>query len=158
MKRGAYLVSLFSRRVTLIVLNCLTLGLPLWWIFRPELIFVNKHVNETAPGEIGSLEPVFTGEVYSVGDAQIRGRVDLVRSGGTLKLEILNLKSSSIKQFNVVIARDVNSWSKGTALGNITVDGGQKLILPAGIDPAVRKTVLLISDGHVAASAVLEPF
>lgn len=158
MKHGAYLASSFPKRVTLIALAGLALALPLWWIFRPELLFVNKRVDQIAPDEISSLEPLFTGSFHSVGDAQISGRVDIVRSGATLKLEIVNLESRSSKLFNVVIALDVNSWSKGTALGNITVDRSQRLILPAGIDPAVRKTVLLTSDGHVAASAVLEPF
>ena len=132
----------------------------LWWVFRPELLFVNKRVNDAAPSGIAALQPVFTGELHAVGGAAAtHGRVNIFRQGSSLQLQISNLESKAGPSFTVALAADAGSTSGGTNLGSVTVSGNEKLTIPTGLDPGSDRPVLLIDASHqVVAKAALEPF
>ena len=139
---------------TLLVLACL------WWLFRPERLFINMRVNEAAPSGIAALQPVFTGELHAVsGAAATHGRVNIFKDGSGLRLQISDLESKAGRSFVVALATEADSTSGGTSLGSVTVSGNEKLAIPTGLDPGNDKTVLLMDATHqVVAKAALEPF
>ncbi len=153
-------LSIWHKHRTLIICSALVVLACLWWVFRPELLFVNKRVNDAAPSGIAALQPVFTGELHAVGGAAAtHGRVNIFRQGSSLQLQISNLESKAGPSFTVALAADAGSTSGGTNLGSVTVSGNEKLTIPTGLDPGSDRPVLLIDASHqVVAKAALEPF
>ncbi len=139
---------------TLLVLACL------WWLFRPERLFINMRVNEAAPGGIAALQPVFTGELHAVsGAAATHGRVNIFKQGSSLQLRFSNLESTAGTSFTVALTTKAGSESGATSLGSVTISGHEKLTIPMGLDPGSNNTVLLIDPPHqLVAKATLESF
>lgn len=160
MVSSANRLSMWRKHRTLIICLALVVLACLWWLFRPELLFVNKRVNEAAPSGIAALQPVFTGELHAVGGAgATHGRVNILKEGSGLQLEISNLESTAGRSFAVALAAKAGSTSDATSLGSVTVSGDEKLAIPPGLDPGSNTTVLLIDGSHrVIAKAALEPF
>lgn len=143
----------------LIICSALAVLACVWWLFRPERLLINQRVNEMAPHGIASLQPVLTGELHAVnGAVGTHGRVNIVKEGSSLQLQISNLESKAGGLFSVALTDETDS-SGGTNLGSVTVSGDEKLMIPVGLDPAGEKTVLLMDASHqVVAKAILEPF
>lgn len=161
MVSSANRTSIWRKYRTLIICFAVAVLAYLWWQFRPELLFVNKRVNEAPPGSIAALQPVFTGELHAVGSAaEAHGRVNIFREGHGLQLQISNLETTAGASFTVVLAAKAASITGGTNLGSVTVSGNEKLAIPSGVDPGSNSTVLLIDASHqaVVAKATLEPF
>ena len=138
-------LSIWHKHRTLIICSALVVLACLWWLFRPELLFVNKRVSDAAPSGIAALQPVFTGELHAVGGAAAtHGRVNIFKQGSSLQLQISNLESKAGPSFTVALATKAGSTSGGTSLGSVTVSGNKRLAIPTGLDPASNRTVLLI--------------
>lgn len=146
-------------RALLILLGLMVLT-GLWWLFRPERLFINVQVDEKAPAGITDIQPVFTGSLTPVGDVRdIHGRVNIRKSGDHLQLEIANLESKSAQSFTAAVGPDATSISAAKPLGTVTVEGHEKLAIPPGLDLGANKTVLLIDNSNrVLAAATIEPF
>lgn len=153
-------LSIWRKHRTLIICSALVVLACLWWLFRPELLFVNQRVNEVAPDGISALQPVFTGELHAVGAAAAtHGRVNIFRKGSSLQLQISNFESTAGISFTVALAAKAGATSGATSLGSLTASGNEKLTIPTGLDPDRNRTVLLIDTSHqVVATADLEPF
>jgi hypothetical protein len=137
----------------------LVVGIALWWLFRPERLFINQQVSEAAPDGVASLQPAFTGSLRAAaGASEISGRVNVVKTGGKLHLEIATFESKATQSFIVALAPNADSRVGALTLGAVTVVGHEGLMLPAGVDLAINKTVLLISANQIVATAALEPF
>lgn len=160
MVSSANRLSLWRKHRTLLICSALVVLACLWWLFRPELLFVNKRVNETAPSGIAALQPVFTGDLHAVSGAGVtKGRVNVLKKGNSLQLEISDLESTAGRSFTVALAAVADSTSGATHLGSVTVSNNEKLAIPPGLDPGSNTTVLLIDASHrVIAKAALEPF
>ena len=153
-------VSAWRRYRTVLTLLALLLAIGLWWLFRPERLFINQQVDETAPAGIAAIQPVFTGSLHSIGEKdKIQGRVNVVKNGNRLQLEIPNLESKARSSFTVALASSADSMSAEKTLGTITIAGHEKLAIPSGLDLTSNKMVLLTDESHnVLAKATLESF
>lgn len=154
------MVSPWRKYRLLIIVSAIAAAACLWWLFRPELLFIDKHVNESAPAAIAEIQPLFTGSLHAHGDApETAGRVNVLKTGDRLQLEISNLHSKAGTSFEVALALAADQASQTRALGKIVIAGDQTLTIPPGIDPAINKTVLLTDDSQrILATATLEPF
>jgi hypothetical protein len=150
----------WRKRRTVIVVLAFAVAVCLWWLFRPELLFVNRHINEAAPAAIAKLQPLFTGNLHAVDDVpETAGRVNVVKKGNSLHLEISNLESKAATSFGVALAVAPDQASESQVLGNITIAGHEALVIPRDLDPTIKKTVLLTDNSQrILATATLEPF
>ena len=157
--RGTHAVSFWRQHRTLITLAALLVAVALWWLFRPELLFINKQVNQAAPVGIAAIQPVFTASLHAVGNAgETHGRVNILKNGNELQLEMSNLESKAASSFTVALG-PTESLAQAKVLGDVVVGGHEKLALPPGLNPASDKTVLLTDNAHrILAKATLEPF
>jgi hypothetical protein len=146
-------------RVAIIVVS-LAVAVCLWWLFRPELLVINKRVNETAPAAIAEIQPLFTGTLHAAGNArETAGRVNVLKKGNSLQLEILNLESKAATSFTVSLAPSADQASQSKLLGQVTVGSHQALVIPHDLDPTIDKTVLLTDNSkRVVAVTSLEAF
>lgn len=151
--------SFWRKHRTLLILIFLAVAVVLWWLFRPELLFINKRVSQAAPPGVDAIQPLFTGSLHAVGDASdTHGRVNILKAGNQLQFEISNLESKAANSFTVALGPG-ESLPQAKVLGEVVVGRQQSLALPAGLDPASNGTVLLTDNGHrVLAKATLEPF
>ena len=145
---------------SLIIVTAIAATAYLWWLFRPELLFISKHASESAPSAIAEIQPLFTGSLHALSDApETAGRVNVLKTGDSLQLEISNLQSEAATSFEVALALAVDRSSPTRVLGKIAIAEHQTLTIPPGIDPAITKTVLLTDDSQrILATATLEPF
>jgi hypothetical protein len=149
---------LWRLRIPLLLLGFFA-AIGLWWLFRPELLFINQRVNETAPTAVATLQPIFTGSLRPLpGMQDTHGRVNIIGRYGQLQLEITNFDSKEAPDFTVALAPMVDSSAAVQSLGSVTIAGHEVLPLPVGIDPTVDKAVLLMKDKRLVATAILEPF
>lgn len=153
-------VSALRKYRTLFVIIALPILVGLWWLFRPERLFINQQVNEAAPAGVADLQPVFTGSFHAAtpGGANIHGRVNVLKDGSKLRLQFTNLESTTTKSFTVALAPGVSSSAGAKTLGDITVAAPKMLDVPAGVNPATDKTVLLMKSNQIIATATLEAF
>ncbi len=157
--RGTDAVSFWRKHRTLIALAALLVAVVLWWLFRPELLFINTQVSQAAPPGIAAIQPLFTGNLHGTGDAgETHGRVNILKNGNELQLELSNLESKAASSFTVALG-PTESLAQAKVLGDVEVGGHEKLALPPGLDPENNRTVLL-TDGprRILAKATLEPF
>ena len=157
--RGTEAFSFWRKHRTLIALAALLVAVVLWWLFRPELLFINTQVSQAAPPGIAGIQPLFTGSLHGAGDAgETHGRVNILKNGNELQLEMSNLESKAASSFTVALG-PTESLAQAKALGEVVVNGHEKLALPPGLNPASDKTVLLTDNAHrILAKATLEPF
>ncbi|MGC2662308.1 MAG: hypothetical protein WA324_30460 [Bryobacteraceae bacterium] len=145
-------------RVPLLVLGFVA-AISLWWLFRPELLFINQRVNETTPIAVATLQPIFTGSFRPlVGMQDTHGRVNIIDRRGGLQLEITNFRSKEAASLTIALASKIEPRDQVQTLGTVAATGKTVLPLPAGLDLSIDKTVLLIKDKEVVATAILEPF
>jgi hypothetical protein len=145
---------------SLIALSALVAGTVLWWLFRPELLFIDKHVNEAEPPGIAAIQPAFTGSLHAASDAgETHGRVNILKTGKDLHLEISDLESKADGPFTVALAPTPDSTWGAHVLGTVTTAGHEKLPIPPGIDLASNTAVLLMDPSQrVIGKATIEPF
>src|SRR3989442_7085497 len=125
------------------------IGIPVltgaWWAFRPEKLFINQKVNETAPAALSSEpEALYTGKLE--GEIhQTSGRATIYKTtDGKEYLRLSDFTTSNGPDVHVLLVRapdrpleeelvqgDLDSVALGTVKGN---QGDQNYDLPAGTD------------------------
>ncbi|HTW45984.1 MAG TPA: DM13 domain-containing protein [Acidobacteriaceae bacterium] len=143
----------------------------LWYLFRPEELFINKRVNEPAPFAANdAAQPIYTGTL-SEKLHETSGRATVYRQpDGTLTLRLTDFHTSNGSDVHVVLttANDPALQSKvpGKALSSIDIgelkgnEGDQEYKLPPNIDFARYSTVAIYCERFKAVfgTATLQPF
>ena len=143
----------------------------LWYLFRPEKLFINQRVNEVAPFSTGnSAQPAFTG-LLSRKLHETRGRATIYKAAdGTMSLRLTDFSTSNGPDVHVVLATETDPGLKGNvpgqALKSIEVgalkgnEGDQEYRLPANVDLARYDMVAIYCERFraVFGTAKLEPF
>lgn len=135
------------------------MAIVLWWLFRPEALFISRQVSETAPADVAEIQPLFTGSLHTAGTAApTTGRVNVLKTGAGYQVEISDLESPATGPFTVeMAANDADPQPAG--LGTVSASGHEKLTLPAGLSPNGHRIVWLMDrSNQVVAKANLEPF
>ena len=156
----------FRRLRPLLLIVGLIVICALWALFRPEKLFVNQRVDEKAPAEIGNLEPLFTGSLHQVGNGkEIHGRINVLKQGGGLQVEIANLETKAVGPFTLSIAADntshMDTGKRARILGTLPAGATHGLLpLAADMNPVTSKTILLTDETthQIIAEATLEEF
>ena len=124
----------------------------LWYLFRPEKLFINQRVNEAAPfASGGASQPVFTG-LLSGKLHETKGRATVYRApDGTMSLRLTDFSTSNGPDVHVVlVAADdpgLKNNAPGQALRSTEIgvlkgnEGNQEYKLPANVDLAKYDTV-----------------
>jgi hypothetical protein len=157
------------RVVTVVVAVVVAVGL--WYLFRPEKLFINQRVNEAAPIAVNnSSQPAFTG-LLSSKLHETKGRATVYKaSDGTMSLRLTDFSTSNGPDVHVVLAEASDPGLKnnvpGQALQSIEVgmlkgnEGDQEYKLPANVDLARYDTVVIycVRFRAVFGTAKLEAF
>jgi hypothetical protein len=157
------------RVVTVVVAIVAAAGL--WYLFRPEKLFINQRVNEEAPFVAGnSPQPAFTG-LLSGKLHETKGRATVYKAqDGTMSLRLTDFSTSNGPDVHVVLAEASDPGLKnnvpGTALQSIEVgtlrgnEGNQEYSLPANVDLTRYDTVAIYCERFraVFGTAKLESF
>lgn len=117
-----------------------------WYLFRPELIFINKKVNEAHPAALqnqtANMVNIASGHFSSVAHETI-GEVTLLRVNGKIILRLAKFRTSNgpdVRVYLIKVAKDqsIDEAIKqksfidlGPLKGNI---GDQNYELPMGVD------------------------
>lgn len=152
------------------VVAALLLG-AVWYLFRPEKLFINQRVNEAAPvAANGQAQPIYTGRLHTkLHDTS--GRATVYRQpDGTRTLKLSDFHTSEGPDVHVVIAASddpaLQSPVPGMALTSVEVgalkgnEGDQDYRLPAKTDLARYNTVVIYCERFraVFGAASLQPF
>ena len=143
----------------------------LWYLFRPEKLFINKRVDEAAPfAQDDASQPVYTGRFRTVVH-ETSGRASVYRNtNGSLSLKLTDFNTSNGPDVHVVLAKAgdpaLAKTSPGTPLDSVEVapikgnEGDQEYALPAGSDLAKYNTVVIYCERFraVFGAADLQPF
>jgi hypothetical protein len=157
------------RVVTAIVAIIAATGL--WYLFRPEKLFINQRVNEAAPIAVGnSPQLVFTG-LLNGKLHETKGRAAVYRAqDGTMSLRLTDFSTSNGPDVHVVLVAAGDPGLKnnvpGQALESIEVgalkgnEGNQEYKLPANADLTRYNTVAIYCERFraVFGTAKLESF
>jgi len=156
---------MFSGVVAVIVLG------GLWYLFRPEKLFINQRVNEAVPvATNGQAQPIYTGRLHAkLHDTS--GRATVYRQpDGTLTLRLSDFHTSNGPDVHVVLAAPddpaLQSSAPGNALTSVEVgalkgdEGDQDYSLPAKADLARYNTVVIYCERFraVFGDGSLQPF
>ena len=157
------------RVVTVIVAVIAVAGL--WYLFRPEKLFITQRVNEAAPITAGnSAQPAFTG-LLSGKLHETKGRATVYRAqDGTMSLRLTDFSTSNGPDVHVVLVTagdpGLKNNAPGQALESIEVgalkgnEGNQEYKLPANVDLTRYNTVAIYCERFraVFGTAKLESF
>jgi hypothetical protein len=129
-----HFVGMRNRKATLLV----AIGIPVavigWAAFRPELLFVNKSVNETGPA---AAETLRTGSFESYAH-ETKGKATILKSAGSLVLRLSEFSTSNGPDVHILLSKtnDPQNIAGSIDLGSIKGNqGDQNYTLPAGTDP-----------------------
>jgi hypothetical protein len=92
-----------------------------WWAFRPEKLFVNQRVSETAPASVNSeAEPLYTGKLEGKGH-KTAGRATIYKDGsGKQYLRLTDFTTSNGPDVHVLLVRaDDQALAKEVAAGEL---------------------------------------
>jgi hypothetical protein len=143
----------------------------LWYLFRPEKLFINQRVNEAAPFAADrDAQPLYTGKL-SGKLHETSGRATVYRQpDGTLILRLTDFHTSNGPDVHVVLATAddpaLQSAAPGKALASVEVgglkgnEGDQDYKLPANTDFARYSIVAIYCERFhaVFGTATLQPF
>lgn len=120
-----------------------TLGAAAWYLFRPELLFVDRHSSEAPPTVAGATPAPVLARGTFVSDAhETAGRVSLQRTGSGLVLRLEGFSTSNGPDVRVyLVAADSIEGSRtvkraevidlGALKGNL---GDQNYVVPGDVD------------------------
>ncbi len=123
-----------NRKATLVAAIGIPLAILGWAAFRPELLFVNKSVNETGPAVAETLR---TGSFESYAH-ETKGKVTILKSAGGFVLRLSEFSTSNGPDVHVLLSKtsDPTNIAGSVDLGSIKGNqGDQNYTLPAGTDP-----------------------
>jgi len=129
-----------NRKVTLLVAIGIPVAIIGWAAFRPELLFVNKSVNETGPAVAETLR---TGSFESYAH-ETKGKAAILKSGGSLILRLSQFSTSNGPDVHILLSKtsDPKDITGSLDLGSIKGNqGDQNYTLPAGTDPTAFNAV-----------------
>ena len=129
-----------NRKVTLLVAIGIPVAIIGWAAFRPELLFVNKSVNETGPAVAETLR---TGSFESYAH-ETKGKAAILKSGGSLILRLSQFSTSNGPDVHILLSKtsDPKDIAGSLDLGSIKGNqGDQNYTLPAGTDPTAFNAV-----------------
>jgi len=143
----------------------------LWYLFRPEKLFINQRVNEPPPPALnGQPQPIYTGRLSGKLHGT-SGRATIYRqSDGTLTLRLSDFRTSNGPDVHVVLAASndpaLQTAAPGKALNSVEVgalkgnEGDQDYRLPDKTDLAHYNTVAIYCERFQAVfgAANLQPF
>ena len=143
----------------------------LWYLFRPEKLFINKRVSEAAPFAADrDAQPIYTGTL-SGKLHETSGRATVYRQpDGALTLRLTDFHTSNGPDVHVVLATaddlGLQSTVPGKALASVEIgalkgnQGDQDYKLPANTDFAHYSTVAIYCERFhaVFGTATLQPF
>jgi len=119
-----------------------------WFLFRPELIFVNKKVQESLPVSTRQqIENLAKGSFASYAH-ETKGVAEILRVDGKPVLRLSEFKTSNGPDVHVLLTRsdDPKTFENGSSIdlgvikGN---EGDQNYTLPAGTNPDDYKSVTI---------------
>jgi hypothetical protein len=165
------MISIFRKHKLLFGAALLIVVGLLWFLFRPEKLFINKHVNEAAPFAADHDEqPIYTGKLNAKLH-ETTGRATVYRQpDGTLTLRLTDFHTSNGPDVHVVLATAddpaLQATAPGKALASVEVaslkgnEGDQEYKLPANTDFARYSTVAIYCERFhaVFGTADLQPF
>ena len=165
------MISFFRKHKLLSGVASLIVVGALWYLFRPEKLFINKRVNEAAPFTASQdAQPVYTGRL-SGKLHETSGRATVYRQpDGTLTLRLTDFHTSNGPDVHVVLATAddpaLQSTAPGKPLASVEVgslkgnEGDQDYKLPANTDFARYSTVAIYCERFhaVFGTATLQPF
>jgi len=123
-----------NRKATFIAAIGIPVAILGWAAFRPELLFVNKSVNETGPAVAETLR---TGSFESYAH-ETKGKAALLKSSGGFILRLSDFSTSNGPDVHVLLSKtsDPRDIAGSVDLGSIKGNqGDQNYTLPAGTDP-----------------------
>lgn len=109
-----------------------------WAVFRPELLFINKKVNEAIPLAANETASILAKGEFVSGAHETKGMAQLVSSGGKTYVRLTDFNTSNGPDVRVIaLTKSGNETAKdsidlGSIKGNI---GDQNYELPNGVDP-----------------------
>lgn len=137
--------SFWSTRKVVLAVAGIPVLLGAWWAFRPEKLFINQQVSETAPAAVsGEAEPLYTGKLESR-EHPTSGRATIYKDGnGKTYLRLTDFTTSNGPDVHVVLVKpEEPAMSKILVPGNLEYvelgslkgnEGDQNYDVPAGAD------------------------
>ena len=165
------MISFFRKHKLVCAVAALIVVGALWYLFRPEKLFINQRVNEPAPFAAGrDAQPIYTGRLSGkLHDTSGRATVYRQRDG-TLTLRLTDFHTSNGPDVHVVLATAddpaLQNTAPGKALASVEVgglkgnEGDQDYKLPSKTDFTRYGTVVIYCERFhaVFGSATLQPF
>jgi hypothetical protein len=140
-----------------------------WSLFRPELLFINKRVNEAPPFD-ATAQPLDTG-LFSRNLHETSGRATIYRQdNGVLTLRLSDFHTSNGPDVHVVLTMPNDPMLESTSHGNAPASielgalkgnqGDQDYVLPANTDVTRYSLVAIYCERFraVFGTASLQPF
>jgi hypothetical protein len=140
-----------------------------WYLFRPELLFINKSVNEAPPFD-ATAQPLDTG-LFSRNLHETSGRATIYRQdNGVLTLRLSDFHTSNGPDVHVVLTMPNDPMLQSTSHGNAPASielgalkgnqGDQDYLLPANTDVTRYSLVAIYCERFraVFGTASLQPF
>jgi hypothetical protein len=165
------MISFFRKHKVLSGVTSLIVVGVLWYLFRPEKLFINQRVNEAAPFAADrDAQPIYTGKL-SGKLHETSGRATVYHQpDGTLTLRLTDFHTSNGPDVHVVLATAddpaLQNAAPGKALASVEVgglkgnEGDQDYKLPANTDIARYRTVAIYCERFhaVFGAGALQPF
>jgi Electron transfer DM13 len=162
-------LSLFSKHRVITAIIGLTVLTGVWYLFRPELLFINRSVNEAPPFDT-TAQPLNTG-LFTNDVHETSGRATIYRqSSGGLILRLSEFRTSNGPDVHVVLAKPndilVQNMAPGSGPAFVELgalkgnQGDQDYLLPANVDVNRYSVVSIYCERFhaVFGTAILEPF
>jgi hypothetical protein len=170
LKQRTIMFAFLGRHRIATVVAAIVVAAGLWYLFRPEKLFITQRVNEPAPFAAGAAQPVFTG-LLSGKLHETKGRATVYRTpDGSMSLRLTDFSTSNGPDVHVVLVAAGDPGLKndvpGQALQSIEIgalkgnEGNQEYKLPANVDLAQYDTVAIYCERFraVFGTARLEAF
>lgn len=148
------MISFIRKHRAIAAVAALVVLVGLWYLFRPEKLFINQRVSEAAPFAANtSAQPIYAGRL-SGKLHETSGRATVYRQpDGTLTLRLTDFRTSNGPDVHVVLAKAddpaLQAAAPGKALNSIEVgalkgnEGDQDYKLPANADITGYNTVAI---------------
>jgi hypothetical protein len=163
--------SLLRKHKLLFAVASLIVAGALWYLFRPEKLFINQRVNEAAPfAPDRDAQPIYTGKLNTKLH-ETTGRATVYRQpDGALTLRLTDFRTSNGPDVHVVLASTddpaLQRAAPGKALASVEVgglkgnEGDQEYKLPANTNFTRYGTVAIYCERFraVFGTATLQPF
>lgn len=160
-----------KKHQTILLIAAVPVLVVLWWLFRPEKLWVNEKVNEPAPFAASAGEPalIATGKLEARSQPT-QGRASLYKQGdGKFELRLTDFETAKSDDLNIILvnpddagrAMDAKQVPTGANLGIVQPGTAeQHLAVPANVDVTKLTEVVVyeMKGNQVYGAAKLEAF